>query len=213
MTANLLSLATIGLVHFLAAMSPGPSFLLTARTAVVQSRADGVKVALGIGAGTIVWAAAAILGLNFLFRQFHWLLVGMKVAGASYLLWIALQIFRHAALPVEMNDGANSGGGHHPLLRGFLIQISNPKVVVFFCSIFVAMLPSEVPIWMIVTLIAIVTINEIVWYSLVSMFFGSSRVRRLYLTAKGWIDRTTGAFLGYLGARLLWQARDEAEMP
>jgi threonine/homoserine/homoserine lactone efflux protein len=52
MTANLLSLATIGLVHFLAAMSPGPSFLLTARTAVAQSRSDGVMVALGIGAGT-----------------------------------------------------------------------------------------------------------------------------------------------------------------
>jgi threonine efflux protein len=139
----------------------------------------------------------------------------MKVAGALFLLWIAYQIFRHAADPVEMNEGASGENGHgsikqNPLVRGFLIQISNPKVVVFFGSIFVAMLPGEVPAWMIVALIAILTMNEVVWYSLVSLFFGSAPVRRCYLIAKHWIDRATGAFLGFLGLRLLWQARDAA---
>jgi threonine/homoserine/homoserine lactone efflux protein len=172
MTANLLTLTTISFVHFLAAMSPGPSFLVTARTAVVQSRADGIKVALGLGAGTTAWSAAAILGPNFLFGQFRWLFTGMKVAGALFLLWIAYQIFWHAAAPVEMHEGASIENGHSPLVRGFLIQISSPKAVVFFGSIFVAMLPSEVPAWMIVALIAILTMNEIVWYSLVSLLFG-----------------------------------------
>ena len=64
MTANLLILATIGFVQLLAVMSPGPSFLITARTAIVRSRADGIKVALGLGAGSVVWSAAALLGLN-----------------------------------------------------------------------------------------------------------------------------------------------------
>ena len=210
MIANIVTLATIGFVHLLAVMSPGPSFLIAARTAVADSRADGIKVALGLGAGTIVWSGAALLGLNLLFRQFHWLFIGMKVAGALFLLWIAFQIFRHAADPVEMNEGANNDNGNNPLLRGFLTQISNPKVVVFFGSIFVAMLPSEVPGWMIATLIVIVTMNEIVWYSLVSLFFGASPVRRFYLIAKRWIDRTTAAFLGLLGLRLLWQAGDPA---
>src|SRR4029450_2790872 len=71
MTANLLILTTIGFVQLLAVMSPGPSFLITARTAIARSRADGVKVALGLGAGTIVWSTAALLGLHFLLRQFH----------------------------------------------------------------------------------------------------------------------------------------------
>jgi RhtB (resistance to homoserine/threonine) family protein len=210
MTANLLTLATIGLVHLLAVMSPGPSFLVTARTAVARSRADGIKVALGLGAGSIIWAAAALLGLSVLFQQFHWLYIGMKVAGALFLLWIAFQIFRHAADPIEMDEETRHESGHNPLLRGFLIQLSNPKVVVFFGSIFVAMLPREAPGWMTMALIVIVTVNEIVWYSLVSLFFGSASVRRLYLVAKRWIDRTTGAFLGLLGLRLLWQARAAA---
>jgi RhtB (resistance to homoserine/threonine) family protein len=210
MIADIATLATIGFVHLLAVMSPGPSFLVTARTAVASSRADGVKVALGLGAGTIVWSVAALLGLNFLFNQFPWLFIGMKVAGGLFLLWIAFQIFRHAADPVEMNETANNGNAHNPLLRGVLTQISNPKVVVFFGSIFIAMLPSDVPGWMIAALVAIVTMNEIVWYSLVSLFFGSSPVRHFYLMAKRWIDRATAAFLGFLSLRLLWRAGDTA---
>jgi RhtB (resistance to homoserine/threonine) family protein len=210
LTTHLLTLATIGAVHLLAVMSPGPSFLITARTAVAQSRADGIKVALGLGAGTIVWSAAALLGLNLLFRQFQWLFVGMKVAGALFLLWVAVQVFRHAAVPVEMGVGTARENGPSSLVRGFLTQISNPKVVVFFGSIFIAMLPTDVPRWMSVALIAIVTVNEIVWYSLVSLFFGSASVRRVYRVAKRWIDRATGAFLGLLGLRLLWRSADAA---
>jgi hypothetical protein len=45
-TSYLLTLLSIGLVQLLAVISAGPSFLITARTAVAQSRADGVKVAL-----------------------------------------------------------------------------------------------------------------------------------------------------------------------
>jgi RhtB (resistance to homoserine/threonine) family protein len=209
-TANLLTLATIGVVHLLAVMSPGPSFLVTVQAAVARSHADGIKVALGLGAGTILWSTAALLGLNVLFHQFQWLFVGVKIAGALYLLWIAVQIIRHASDPLEMNAEAGGEAGQNPLLRGFLTQISNPKVVVFFGSIFIAMLPGNVPGWMVVALIAIVTANEIVWYSLVSLLFGSAPVRRFYFAAKRWIDRMIGAFLGVLGLRLLWQAGDAA---
>ncbi|MBN8966666.1 MAG: LysE family transporter [Rhizobiales bacterium] len=214
MTSSLITLATIGAVQLLAVMSPGPSFLITAQTAVARSRADGVKVALGLGAGTVMWAAAALLGLNVLFHQVHWLFVAMKVAGALFLIWIAYQIFRHAADPIALEAAQKSEAGSDaaraqpPFVRGVLTQISNPKVVVFFGSIFVAMLPREVPPWMIVALLVIVTLNEIVWYSLVSLFFGAAPVRTFYIRAKRWIDRVTGVFLGVLGLRLLWRAGD-----
>jgi threonine/homoserine/homoserine lactone efflux protein len=210
MSASLVTLATIGLVQLLAVISPGPSFLITARTAVARSRVAGLKVALGLGAGTIIWSSAALLGLNFLFRQYHWLFMAMKIAGALYLVWIAIQIFKHAADPVDVSLRTGDGVGRGPFVQGFLTQVSNPKVAVFFGSIFIAMLPQDVAPWMIVALIAIVTANEIVWYGIVALFFGSAPVRRAYIAAKRWIDRTTGLFLGALGLRLLWQAGDAA---
>lgn len=210
MTASLITLVTIGLVQLLAVISPGPSFLITAQTAVARSRLDGIKIAFGLGAGTVVWASAALLGLNALFRLHYWLFVGTKVAGALFLLWIAFQIFRHADAPIEMGEGNDLAARRNPFLRGFLTQISNPKVAVFFGSIFVAMLPQDVPMWMMLALLAIVTSNEIVWYVLVALCFGSAPVRRFYLGAKKWIDRVTGLFLGALSLRILWQARDSA---
>ena len=80
----------------------------------------------------------------------------------------------------------------------------------FFGSIFIAMLPGTVSLWMTVALIALVSLNEVWWYALVALFFGSGPVRRFYIRAKVWIDRVTGLFLGALGLRLLWGVRDAA---
>ena len=205
-TSSLFTLLSIGLIQLLAVISPGPSFLITARTAVAQSRLDGIKVALGLGAGTVIWSSAALLGLNAVFHAVPVLFMGMKVAGALFLLYIAWMIFRHAAEPLRIEATAEAEG--NPFVKGFLTQIANPKVAVFFGSIFIAMLPEQVPLWMIVALIFIVSFNEVWWYSAVSLFFGSGPVRAFYLKAKVWIDRVTGLFLGALGLRLLWSARD-----
>jgi threonine/homoserine/homoserine lactone efflux protein len=205
-TSEFLTLASIGFIQLMAVISPGPSFLITARTAVAQSRLDGVKVALGLGAGTVVWSAAALLGLNAVFHAVPVLFMAMKVLGALFLLYIAFMIFRHAAEPLKIETGGEAVG--NPFVKGFLTQIANPKVAVFFGSIFIAMLPAQVPLWMTLALIAIVSLNEVWWYSAVSLFFGSGPVRAFYLKAKVWIDRVTGLFLGALGLRLLWSARD-----
>lgn len=205
-TSDLLTLLSIGLIQLMAVISPGPSFLITARTAVAHSRADGIKVALGLGAGTVVWSSAALLGLNAVFHAVPVLFMAMKVAGALFLLYIAWMIFRHAAEPLRIEGGTDAPG--NPFVKGFLTQIANPKVAVFFGSIFIAMLPAQVPLWMTLALIFIVSFNEVWWYSAVSLFFGSGPVRSFYLRAKVWIDRVTGLFLGALGLRLLWSARE-----
>ena len=198
-------LLTIGLLQLLAVISPGPSFLITARAAVANSRWQGVQVALGLGAGTVIWASAAVLGLHVLFEKFPALFFVMKLSGALFLLWIAFQIFRHAAEPLAIGK-AGVEAGRSPFWQGFFTQISNPKVVVFFSSIFIALLPHDVPLWMSLSLIAIVSFNEVWWYSAVSAFFGTPAVRRFYMAAKSWIDRVTGLFLGGLGLKLLWGA-------
>jgi threonine/homoserine/homoserine lactone efflux protein len=61
---------------------------------------------------------------------------------------------------------------------------------------------------MALALVVIVTLNEVCWYKAVALLFGSAPVRRFYLAAKRFIDRTTGLFLGALGLRLLWSARE-----
>ena len=212
MTSELLTLATIGGLQLLAVISPGPSFLITARTAVASSRLDGVKVALGLGAGTVIWATAALLGLKAVFQAVPILFLGMKIGGALFLLWMAYQIFRHASVPLDLGK-PEAENRRSPFIQGFLCQIANPKVAVFFGSIFIALLPAQVPLWMVVVLIAMVSLNEVWWYSAVSMFFSAGPVRNFYLKAKPSIDRVTGLFLGALGLKLLWGAISDSQSP
>lgn len=200
-------LASIGATQLVAVISPGPSFLITAQTAVAKSRWEGVQIAIGLGAGTVIWAAAALFGLKAVFLAFPALFIGMKLLGALFLIYIAYMIFYHAAAPLELNQQVDpkSGGS---FLKGFLTQIGNPKVMVFFGSIFVALVPSDAPLWLALTLVALVSFNEVWWYCLVAMFFGYGPIRRYYLQAKVWIDRITGLFLGAVGLRLLGKAFD-----
>ena len=206
-TPEILTLVAIGAAQMVAVVSPGPSFLITARTAVVRSRADGVKVAAGLAAGTVIWAGAALFGLNALFHAVPVLFTAMKIAGALFLLWIAYQIFVYAKVPLQF-EGEGAQG--NPFWRGFWVQLSNPKVMVFFGSIFIAMLPESPPRWLLFALLAVVVFNEFWWYTVVALFFGAGSVRAFYLQAKSWIDRVTGVFLGALGLRLLWGAVEEA---
>ena len=208
-TSELSTLISIGLVQVVAVISPGPSFLITAHTSVAKSRLSGFKVALGVAAGTVVWSSLALLGLNALFHALPTVFMVMKVVGALFILWIAFHIFRHAAEPVEI-EVANDNVASRPFIKGLTTQMSNPKAAVFFGSIFIAMLPSNIPPWMTLALIAVVTFNEIWWYTVVALFFGAGPVRRLYIRAKVWIDRVTGVFLGAIGLRLLWAAREAA---
>jgi threonine/homoserine/homoserine lactone efflux protein len=137
------------------------------------------------------------------------LFTAMKIAGAVFLIWIAWQIFVHASEPIEI-ETQESAPSSNSFQRGLWVQLSNPKVMVFFGSIFIAMLPDNPPLWLLFALLALVTFNEFWWYTLVALFFGAGPVRSFYLRAKPWIDRITGIFLGILGIRLLWNAWAEA---
>ncbi|WP_051014033.1 LysE family translocator [Pararhodospirillum photometricum] len=199
------TLGSIGVVQLLAVISPGPSFLIVARTAVARSRTEGAKIAVGLAAGTVVWSTGALVGLTSLFHAVPVAFTIMKVLGALFLLWIAFQTFRHAAQPLDL-EPSTERGVENPFVKGFLTQIANPKVAVFFGSIFIALLPAAPPLWMSVALVAIVSFNELWWYSLVALGCGSGPVRTLYLKAKTTVDRVTGLFLGALGLKLLADA-------
>jgi threonine/homoserine/homoserine lactone efflux protein len=101
---------------------------------------------------------------------------------------------------------------HAAYALGTVTQLANPKVVVFFGSIFVALLPAHAPAWVYVTAVVIVFLNEIGWYSVVALVFSSARPRAAYMRAKVWIDRVMAGFLALIGARLIYDAVGPSEL-
>ena len=186
------------------AVSPGPSFVVVSRIAISRSRLDGLAAALGMGTGGVVFAALALAGLTALLSQFEWLYLLLKVAGGAYLLYIAVNIWRGAAQPLAVSDTVN---GRRAPMRSFmtalLTQLSNPKTIIVYASLFAALLPRTVPLDLIVALPLGVFAVEAGWYSIVALAFSARRPRRIYLAAKSWIDRAAGAVIGGLGLRFI----------
>ena len=88
----------------LGAMSPGPSFVLVARTAIARSRADGLAAALGMGIGGVIFAVLVVLGLQAALRHVPALYLVLKVAGGIYLFYLGIRIWRGATEPLAITD-------------------------------------------------------------------------------------------------------------
>ena len=198
------ALVGLAVVHLLAVASPGPSTVLVIQTAAVSGRRAGLLAAFAMMLGAVAWAAAALYGLQVLFARFDWLYVAFRIAGGLYLLYLAYLLLRHAGAPLpEADPSAVRAGAWQGFLKALLLQLSNPKVMVFMGSIFISLLPAQPPGWMDATVLAIVAVNEFTWFALLSLLFSGAAARAFYRRTKLWLDRLMGGVLGLLGIRLL----------
>jgi threonine/homoserine/homoserine lactone efflux protein len=200
----ILILVGLAVVHLLAVASPGPSTVLVIQTAAVAGRRGGLLAAFAMMVGALIWAVAALFGLQALFARFGWLYVAFRIAGAAYLIYLAIMLWRHAGDPLPVAPAASSRmTGWQGFLRALLLQLSNPKIMVFFGSIFLSLLPRDLPVWMDGAVLAIVGLNEFAWFALLALLFSGKSARGFYLRAKLWLDRVMGGVLAMLGVRLV----------
>ncbi len=202
-----LSVAIVSILVSIAvgAASPGPSFVFVTRTAIAQSRRDGVAAAIGMGAGGMFYGALGLLGVQAVLAQAEFLYMAMKIAGGLYLLWMAISLWRTASSPIIIPSQPHEHS--RSLGRSFLLaaatQMSNPKAAIVYGSIFAAFLPALVPFWTFAVLLPAIFAVEAGWYTLVAIVFSADRPRKAYLRWKDWFDRTAGVVMGALGLRLL----------
>jgi threonine/homoserine/homoserine lactone efflux protein len=192
------------------AMSPGPSFVMVARTAVA-SRSDGLAAALGMGLGGITFAIAALAGLQAALLAVPALYFLIKLLGGLYLIYLGIRIWRGARQPLAIASEAQAPGsrrsGRRALLLGLATQVSNPKTAVVYASIFAAFLPREVPLALALAVPVLIFCIETGWYAIVALALSSAAPRSAYLRYKAWIDRTAGGVMALLGLKLISAAR------
>lgn len=188
-------------VDLLAAMSPGPNFVLVTQTAVTRSRGGAGAVVLGFTLSNLLWCLAVVLGLSVLFEAAPWLYRTIKILGGFYLIYLGITLWvakpRKAADPRPTN---HSGA----FVRGVLTNLSNPKSVVYFGSVFTVFLKPDAPLWVQAAAIGIVLLNTLLWYGALAMMFSAPAVQRGYARVQRPIDRVAGAVMAAFGARLIF---------
>ena len=192
----------IYLVQLAAAISPGPAILMAARTGLSEGFARGAWLAVGIGTGATIWAAAALFGLSVLFKLAPTLLIVLKLGGAAYLLWIAFGMWRHAADPIAAGGPATQRTRFGLWRLGLATQLANPKPAIFFGTVFLTFVPPDAPAWAYPVILAIVFFNDSGCAMLVARLFSLEATRRRYLGLKTVFERVFGGLLALLGLKL-----------
>ncbi|SIO24357.1 Threonine/homoserine/homoserine lactone efflux protein [Rhodovulum sp. ES.010] len=184
----------------LAAMAaPGPALLYALRQAIAGGFATGVATGAGLGFMAAAWTSAALLGLDAVFRVFPWAYAVLKVVGAGYLLYIAWGMWRDARKPVA--DSAHPG--RRAFLGGVLVNLANPKSMLFAASVLVVIFPPDMGAAAKALVVANHFAVEVIVYALFAALLSGRGARMGYLRAKPVLDRIAAAVLGALGLRLL----------
>ncbi len=201
-------IAVVGAI-LIGAISPGPSFVLVARTAVAVSRLDGIATAVGMGLGGLIFAGAALFGLHVVLANVPSVYLGLKIIGAMYLFYLAVRLWRGAKTSIAASDGPpdRTSSRQRSFIIGLATQLSNPKTAIVYASIFTALLPADQPEWLAAVVLPSVFMVETVWYTIVAIAFSSGRLRSSYLRSKLWIDRSAAGVMGLLALKLISDAK------
>ena len=118
---------------------PGPTVVMVVGQALAHGRRVALASVLGVGLGDLVAASASIAGVGALLAASAEGFVVLKWAGAAYLVWMGVKLWRHPPQPAEAADIAATGtGGRGQAYRvfrdAFLVTVFNPKGLVFFAA-------------------------------------------------------------------------------
>lgn len=205
---------TVAVVHLLAVASPGPDFAVVLRQALCQSRRNALLTAIGIALGILVHVCYSLLGIGLLIQQSIMLFNVLKVLGALYLTWIALQCLRSRADGVQMQQGPGAGqSGVSALRLGFLTNTLNPKATLFFVSLFSVVISPGTPIALQAGYGVYMALATGLWFAMVAVFFTLPRVRRGFSRFGHWLDRLMGGVLLLLAGQLLLSTVSGSEPP
>lgn len=174
-------------------ISIGPNLLAIMGTSMARGRASGVRLALGVAAGSALWACLTVAGLTALLTAYAVAATLLKIFGAGYLLWLAFRALRSAATSgADLRPAALAGD--RLFLKGLLIQMTNPKAALHWVAIVGLGLGAEAPLWLGLILIVSATALSAAGHLAYALIFSTTRAARIYGRARRWIDGALGVF-------------------
>lgn len=125
----------------LLALAPGPDNCFVLAQSAAYGAPAGLAVTLGLISGLCVHITLAVLGLAALLTRFPRLATFISALGALYLLWVACGMWHAGLAPAQATQASLLGF----YLKGILLNLSNPKVILFFLAFLPKFLPSPCP--------------------------------------------------------------------
>jgi len=200
-------LFTICALHFVAQLSPGPDVLLIAKSAASTTRANTLKIIAGISLGIVVWVVLTLTGFTLLVEQFPWIQKVLMAVGGIFLAKMGWAMLiggiKSLNQQAEIDNTPDEEKKQNYLLLGLLTNLSNPKTLIYFSSVFSLALSSSAGVHLKTQLALIIPIQTFLVFTLLMLILSMPKIKALYQRSSSYIDIISGAlFLGF--AIWLW---------
>ncbi|SFI48361.1 LysE family transporter [Jannaschia pohangensis] len=184
----------------IASASPGPATLAIAATSMAHGAGAGVRLALGVLTGSMIWSTAAAAGLAALMLRHGWAVEFIRYAGAVYLFWLA---FKSARAVWRGGQGAGLTVARRPYLRGLALHLTNPKAIFFFGALYAVILtPGQTPAALALVVLAIAVQSAIVFLGY-ALLFSRAGPMAVYARSARWINGLSSVVFAGFGVKLL----------
>lgn len=187
------------LIGVLAALSPGPDFVIVMKNSLGIGRKHGIATAIGVAGALIVHITYTILGFTVILEKYPGVFTIIKIAGAAYLLWLGYKGIQSKAQPESSNEihikqklQPSIGQGFR---EGFLCNLLNPKSPLFFLSVFSQFLEHDTPDWMRWVYGGETILAIGFWFVSLAILISNNYFRKLYQQYMHWFDRGLGLIL------------------
>jgi threonine/homoserine/homoserine lactone efflux protein len=189
---------------FVSIASPGPATIAIATTSANHGRKHGSVLAFGIATGGIIWSCAAAFGLSSIMYTNVWLFELLRYIGAGYLLYLACKSVRAACTRQDVQIEASIKSGLKlTYVKGVALQLSNPKVILSFASIYAILLPADTsPLELLIVIVAISVMANVVFQTY-ALVFSNPTVRSAYFRLRRYFESVFAVFFGFAGAKIL----------
>ena len=126
------------------AISPGPDNIFILMQSVVHGKKYGLATIIGLMTGCIVHTTFVAIGISAIIKENNTIFLGIKILGAVYLLYLAYKVITGGS-EISMNTEKIDKKTPFQLFKiGFIMNVLNPKVTLFFLALFPGFLFSEI---------------------------------------------------------------------
>lgn len=206
----LLSFSAFAVIAFLAAVSPGPDFLVVSKNSLSHSRAAGMWTAFGVGSALLVHVTYTLVGIGLIISQSIVLFSIIKILGALYLIWLGGNILFAKSGSHEIAASLGAPSYKAPLVafkEGFLTNVLNPKATVFFVSIFTQFVSPQLPKLIQVAYGLEVALIVMSWFLALSVMLTIPWISGKMGTIQGRLMKVMGVALVLLGVKVAFSHR------
>lgn len=187
---------------------PGPDVAVVTRFALTSGRRGGIEAALGVVIGLLIWGTLTVLGLAAVLAASSTAYTIVKVAGATYLVWLGLRALWRSRTEPAADEAQPRRAARHPLRTGLTTNLLNPKIAVFYTSVLPSLVPHGGPpiVWLPILVLTYVVL-ALTWLTGSAAMLSRSRSVLDTPRVRQLIDAVTGVVLIGFGVRVAIETR------